>query len=123
MIQPHGNDLVDRILGPDRSEEIRSTFNDLEAITLDRNLLFDFANIANGVYSPLKGFMGRNEFLKVVSDLTLESGVAWPLPVVLDVETETADEIEPGERIGIRSPDGAPIGIVDVDRIQRRRSL
>ncbi|MCQ4334957.1 sulfate adenylyltransferase [Natronomonas sp. F2-12] len=119
MIQPHGNDLVDRIISPDRSEEIRSTFDDLETITLDRNLLFDFVNIANGVYSPLKGFMGRNDFLKVVTDLTLESGVAWPLPVVLDVDTKIADEIEPGERIGIRRPDGTPIGIVDVDSIYR----
>jgi sulfate adenylyltransferase len=119
MIQPHGNDLVDRIISSDRSDEIRGDFKNLQTIELDRNLLFDFVNLANGVYSPLQGFMGRNDFLKVVNDLTLESGVAWPLPIVLDVEAETANDIEPGERIGIRRPDKTPLGIVDVESIYR----
>jgi sulfate adenylyltransferase len=82
MIPPHGNDLVDRCLPPDRSDEIRANFDDRPYIELDRNLLFDFANVARGVYSPLTGFLTRNDFRKVVHDMTLESGVAWPLPVV-----------------------------------------
>ena len=119
MIQPHGNELVDRQIGAERSAELEDGFDDLTTVTLDRNLLFDFANIARGVYSPLRGFMCRNDFLKVVNDLTLENGAAWPLPIVLDIGTELADEMGPGDRIGLRGPDGTPVGIMNVDSVYR----
>jgi sulfate adenylyltransferase len=119
MIQPHGNELIDRQVEEDRCAELREDFDELTTVTLDRNLLFDFTNISRGVYSPLRGFMSRNDFLKVVNDLTLESGVAWPLPIVLDIGTELANEMGPGDRIGIRSPDGTPVGVMDIDSVYR----
>jgi len=119
MIQPHGNTLVDRTVDAARSEQLRDSFDSHATVTLDRNLLYDFQNLARGVYSPLEGFMSRNDFLKVANDLTLERGVAWPIPVVLDIETELADAIEPGERLGLRGPDGTPVGLVDVDSVYR----
>jgi sulfate adenylyltransferase len=119
MIQPHGNELVDKTVEPDRSEHLRDSFENHVTVTLDRNLLFDFQNLARGVYSPLEGFLSRNDFLKVVNDVTLESGVPWPLPIVLDVTTELANEIEPGDRIGIRRPDGTPVGVLDADSVYR----
>lgn len=119
MIQPHGNDLVDRVVDSEREEQLREQFDDLSTVRLDRNLFYDFANIAQGVYSPLRGFMSRNDFQKVINDISLESGVTWPLPVVLDVETDLANEIEPGERIGLRRPDGTPAGMLDVDSVYR----
>jgi sulfate adenylyltransferase len=119
MIQPHGNDLVDRVVNPERATELRDQFDGFSTVTLDRNLFYDFANLAHGVYSPLDGFMSRNDFQKVLNDLTLESGVPWPLPVVLDIEIDLANEIEPGERIGVRRPDGTPVGVLDVDSVYR----
>jgi len=119
MIQPHGNTLVDRVVTPQRAEEIRAGFDDLFTVELDWNLFFDFVNLAQGVYSPLEGFMSRNDFMKVVNDITLESGVPWPLPVVLDVDAETANDVTPGERIGITRADGTPVGVLDVDSVYR----
>ena len=119
MIQPHGNRLVDRQVGAKRSTELKDGFDHLTTVTLDRNLLFDFANITRGVYSPLRGFMSRNDFLKVVNDLTLESGDAWPLPIVLDIETDLANKMEPGDKVGLRAPDGTPVGIMNVDSVYR----
>lgn len=119
MIFPHGNELVDRCVGKARSEELKQDTTNQTSVTLDQNLLFDFVNIARGVYSPLQGFMSRNDFLKVINDLSLESGVTWPLPVVLDIDTELADNISPGERIGIKDPSGNQVGIMDVDSVYR----
>jgi sulfate adenylyltransferase len=119
MIHPHGNTLVDRTVDAARSDHLRGSFESQTTVTLDRNLLFDLRNLARGVYSPLSGFMGRNDFLKVLNDVTLESGVPWPVPVVLDVGTKLADAIEPGERVGLRGPDGTPVGVIDVDSVYR----
>lgn len=119
MISPHGNELIDRTIDTNRSQEFRECFNEYPNIELGRNLFFDFMNIAHGVYSPLRGFMSRNDFLKIVHDLTLESGVAWPLPIVLDVTNESASDIAPGDRIGILGPDGKPVGVLDADSVYR----
>lgn len=119
MIQPHGNTLVDRVVTSDRAETLRRTFDELPTIELDRNLLFDFSNIASGVYSPLEGFMSRNDFLKVINDLALESGTPWPLPIVLDIDTATANEIEPGQRAGLVGPESTPVGVMDIDDVYR----
>jgi sulfate adenylyltransferase len=119
MISPHGNEFVDRTVGADRSRELRDSFDDLPVVEIDRDLLFDFMNISRGVYSPLRGFMGRNDFLKVLTDMTLENGVAWPLPIVFDIPVELANEIEPGDRVGIRRPDGTPVGVIDTDSVYR----
>jgi sulfate adenylyltransferase len=119
MVQPHGNELVDRRVDAGRSDEIREDFDALVSVTLDENLFFDFVNIARGVYSPLRGFLSQNDFLKVVDDLTLEDGVLWPLPIVLDVNKNLADAIDPGTRIGFRGPDEIPVGVMDVDDVYR----
>ena len=119
MINPHGNTLVDRTIDAARSEQLRGSFDEYPTVTLDRDLLYDFQNLAQGVYSPLEGFMGRNDFRKVLSDMSLESGVVWPVPIVLDVEAGRTEEINPGERVGLCGPNGEPVGVLDVDSVYR----
>lgn len=54
---------MDRCLSTDRSNKLKTNFDEHVTVTLDRTLLFDFANIARGVYSPLRGFVSRNDLL------------------------------------------------------------
>jgi sulfate adenylyltransferase len=119
MIPPHGNTLVDRFLSAQRSERVRSEFESYPKVRLDKGTFFDLVNIATGRYSPLKGFMGRNDFHKVVRDLTLESGVGWPIPIVLDVGADLASRIGPGDRLGLETPEGEPAGYLEVGEIFR----
>ncbi|MFB6303475.1 MAG: sulfate adenylyltransferase [Haloferacaceae archaeon] len=119
MIAPHGNELVDRYLSPTREERVRAEFDSYPTVRLDDEALFDLVNLATGRYSPLTGFLTRNDFHKVVEDMTLESGVGWTLPITLDVGAATAEAIEPGERLGLETPDGDPAGYVAVDDVYR----
>jgi|APHM01.1.fsa_nt_gi ATP sulfurylase (sulfate adenylyltransferase) len=108
MIPPHGNALVNRILSSERSQQVKDQFNHYPKIQLNQNLYYDFLNISNGVYSPLKGFFSQNDFLKTINDMTLEAGEPWTLPIVLDVDAKKANEISPGDRVGITGPGGDP---------------
>jgi len=119
MIPPHGNQLVDRVINEKSGQHLREDFGDFPSVTLDKPLFFDFLNIARGVYSPIRGFMSQKDFAKVVNDLTLESGVPWALPIVLDIDTELADEVDPGGGLGLLSPEGEPVGVLEVDEIYR----
>lgn len=119
VIPPHGNRLVDRVLSMDRSNHVRGEFDAYPSVRLDEEGLFDLLSLATGRYSPLTGFMTRTDFDKVVEDMTLETGVAWTLPITLDVGADTAERVGPGERLGLKTPDGDPAGYVDVEEVYR----
>ena len=76
MVLPHGGTLVDRIV-PARD------VGGLLRVTLDARELADLELIALGAASPLTGFLGREDYARVVADGRLASGVAWPFPFTL----------------------------------------
>lgn len=119
MIEPHGGVLVDRILEGGHAAAIRETVENGPTIDLDWNQFQNTINIATGRFSPLDGFLGRNEFRKVVHDLTLEDGTVWPLPITLDVDAGNVEGLDPPQKVGLRSPDGNLVGVIDVDEIYR----
>src|ERR687888_630383 len=101
LIAPHGGRLVDRA-GP-RPESI----NRLEQLQLTSRELSDLDMLASGALSPLEGFMGRNDYERVVEEMRLERGHALAVLEVDEVfeydkerEAErcfrTTDEAHPG---------------------------
>jgi len=103
LIPPHGGKLINRVMAeaPDAGY-----LESLPKITLDQNKQMDVEQIAFGTYSPLEGFMGQEDFNSVLRNMRLANGIAWPLPIVLDVEEETADELSIGEVIGLTDERG-----------------
>ncbi|MFB6192795.1 MAG: sulfate adenylyltransferase [Candidatus Nanohaloarchaea archaeon] len=116
MIPPHGGKLVDRTVKEDKKQGLLEEAKKLEKVELGKDLVKDLQNIADGRYSPLKGFMDRNNFLKVVEDKTLEDGTVWTVPIVLDVDEETRERIQDVERIALTHRDEI-LATMDVDEI------
>lgn len=114
MIQPHGNILVNRVLKKDDAEKAKKKAKELKAIELDEELVKDVKNIARGVYSPLTGFMGKDDFESVVHKMTLADGTIWPIPFVLDVEKNTADQLAVGEQIALVDEKKNPVALMNV---------
>jgi len=119
VIEPHGGHLVDRTVERRNYEEWLTDIGEGPTISLDTRQFQDVLNLSNGRYSPLEGFMNRDDFLKVVHDMTLEDGTVWPLPVVLPVDASTAAELSPGERVPLESPGGTVVGFVDVEEVYK----
>lgn len=82
MIAPHGGRLVSRFSN--------SNLEDVAIIEVSSDLRNDIENIADGIFSPLEGFIGRDDFESIVKTGRLKSGLAWTVPIVLDVDEETA---------------------------------
>src|SRR5207342_1839198 len=93
-IAPHGGTLVDRF--DDSLDEGGAR----PRVTLSARQQADLDLIAVGAMSPLDGFMGREAYESVVSDMRLPSGLAWSVPVTLAVSPEalahvgSSDEVE-----------------------------
>jgi sulfate adenylyltransferase len=120
MIEPHGGYLVDRVVEEKHAESVKESLSDRPSIRLDYGSYQDAINISSGRYSPLTGFLSRNDLLKVANDMTLEDGTVWPLPITLDIDSDLASELEPDRKAGLESPEGELIGFIDVDEVYRQ---
>jgi len=106
LIKPHGGELVDRT-GP-RPDDVES----LEMVTISSRELADLDMIASGALSPLRGFMGREQYESVLKTMRLPGGLPWALPVCLAV-----DEAPKGDRVVLAGEDGRPYAVLDVAEV------
>jgi sulfate adenylyltransferase len=106
LIRPHGGELVDRTAA--RPERVES----LEQVTLASRELSDLGMLASGALSPLDGFMGREDYERVVEEMRLASGLPWALPVCLAVTAPPR-----GDTVALAGEDGTPYATLDVEEV------
>jgi sulfate adenylyltransferase len=106
LIAPHGGELVSRV--GDRPDGVES----LEVLTLSPRELADLDMIASGALSPLTGFMGEDDYQRVVEDLKLSSGLPWALPVTL-----AAAAAPKGDRVALADGNGRLLATLDVSGV------
>ncbi len=96
MIAPHGGVLVNRVLEGEELEEARKEAASLPKLPVNYDIGRDVQNIARGVFSPLTGFVGRDDFESILTTCHLSSGVEWTIPIILDVPEK--DTVTVGQR-------------------------
>jgi len=104
LIRPHGGYLVDRT--GSRPDNVDS----LEQIPLTSRELSDLDMLASGALSPLEGFMGRDDYERVLEDMRLAKGIPWALPVCLAVDHEPK-----GDEVALTDEAGKPFAALEVD--------
>src|SRR5215210_921270 len=108
-IAPHGGNLVDRRAPEeDRGELVREALG-LPRAPLDARTLSDLQMISTGVFSPLEGFMLREDYESVVEDMHLGSGLAWSMPITLSVDEERAGALKEGTEVALVDGSGEPV--------------
>jgi sulfate adenylyltransferase len=96
--RPHGGRLIRRTVNKKIAERILTEADEYPRIDINEAKAVDIHSIANGVYSPLDGFMMSDELQSVLVDMRLPDDVPWTIPVVLDVP-EKPDGTEEGDAV------------------------
>jgi sulfate adenylyltransferase len=96
---PHGGTLVNR-RAPEEERTQRAA-QQLPKVVLGARTLSDLEMIASGVFSPLRGFMVREDYDSVVETMRLAGGLVWSMPITLSVSKEEASSIGEGEEIAL----------------------
>lgn len=123
MISPHGGKLVNRVYAPPEAEKARREAAALPALFLDPEAAQELRNIATGVFSPLEGPVGDADLQSIIKSGRLADGIAFTMPILLDVDESTADGLSEGHDValyeaeeGDRSEHGF-VGILHLERI------
>ena len=109
MINAHGGKLVNRVTDADPSG--------LFSVDISPDLANDVENIADGIFSPLEGFLNQQDFESVVSKGRLANGIAWTMPTVLDVDDDTGKKMKEAGNVLLKNPEGTGIAILHVEDV------
>ena len=127
--EPHGGELKELYLPERQADEEKEKARDYPSWDLTPRQLCDLDLLMNGAFSPLEGFLGREDYDAVCSGMRLTSGVLWPIPITLDVSQDFADGIEAGQAIALRDAEGVLIATLEVsdlwtpDRAEEARQV
>ncbi len=114
-IAPHGGRLIDlTVSGPD-AQALRERAASLPVVAVSARTLSDVELLAIGGYSPLEGFMTRADYLGVVNDIRLASGLPWPMPITLAVSTDVAATIGEGSEIALADDQNQVLAVMRID--------
>jgi len=112
LIQPHGGKLIDcRLSGQEREQTFFRASN-LPRLTLSNRNIADLECIATGVYSPLEGFVDEPQYYSIVKDMRLTNGLAWSIPVTLQVPESIAHLYQLDSEIALTHPNGNVLAVM-----------
>jgi len=112
MPKPHGGKLIDRHVKKE-SLDIKG-FSKFE---INTNLSEDILNIANGVFSPLEGFLCKNDLENVISEKRLANDIPWTIPILLDFDKKDLKDIKDGDSIILTNKENGLQAIMYIDEI------
>ena len=115
--EAHGGELVDRYLSSEAAAREKSQSRELPSWDMTMRQLCDIELILNGGFSPLTGFMNRDDYEGVRDNMRLANGIFWPMPITLDVSEAFAGSIGEGAKIALRDPEGVLIATMAVESV------
>jgi len=113
LIAPYGGALVN-LIDPAGSEALKREALGLPSLDLDWRQQCELEMLMSGAYSPLAGFMTRAQCVQVATEMKLDDGTFWPLPVTLGSRQKIAAELKPGDRVALRDGEGFMLAVLTV---------
>jgi len=118
LIPAHGGQLINLIVSPDRAAELKAHSKEWPSWDLTPRQVCDVELLLSGGFSPLRGFMNRQDYDGVCQSMRLANGILWPVPITLDVTEDFAKSLKPGSsKIALRDPEGVMLGVLSVEDV------
>lgn len=89
----NGKPLVDRV----STVNAASTIKGLQRVPIKRAIAHEVISLAYGFFTPLTGFMCREEVEGTLENMELPDGTLWSIPIVFDMSLETVKKSNLGD--------------------------
>ena len=117
MIPAHGGRLVDRFIKGEMRDALLAKAAEMPKIKLNERELADVEMISCGAMSPLEGFMTQDDYIGVVNNMRLASGLVWPLPITLSVKPDDDRKFETGQQVALLDDKDNILAVLDIEDI------
>ena len=115
--EPYAGKLVDLLVKEERRAVLQEIALSLPDIVLNDRQLCDLELLATGAFSPLEGFLNRADYESVLDRMRLQNDTLWPIPVCLDASETSVRNLEAGQSVCLRDPEGFLLAILHVEDI------
>ena len=88
LISPYGDKLVNLCVQGEEREALIAQANRYPSVQISARELCDLELLASGGFSPLDRFMCQADYQRVLTEMRLENGVLFPIPVTLSIDKE-----------------------------------
>ncbi|MGB5531399.1 MAG: sulfate adenylyltransferase [Ignavibacteriaceae bacterium] len=96
LISPHGSDKLKILLlsGKEKEEELKRA-EKLPKLVMSSRETGDLIMLGIGGFTPLEGYMGKDDWKGVCADMKMTNGLFWPIPITLshDKKIEKGTEL------------------------------
>ncbi len=115
LIAPYGGSLRDLVVPAEMLDERKAYASHLPSLQVSPQAACDLELLASGAYSPLDRFMGQEDTRRVLAEMRLSSGVFFPLPITLTVET--IPDLRLDREVALRGSTYELLGIMTIEEI------
>lgn len=110
----NGKPIVERVA----TENAAGRIQGLARVPISKATAHEVISLSYGFFTPLTGFMGRQEVDTTLDKLALPDGTLWSIPIVFDLSANDIEKlgVEEGASVVLEYTD-VPIAILDVTEI------
>ncbi len=117
LIPPYGGKLVNLVVTGEEREAWLAKAGHFPSLQLSDRNLHDLELLAVGGFSPLDRFMGKADYLRVLTEMRLADGTLFPIPVTLTIDKEDLPTRE--EWITLRDSRNYIIAVMRLEEVFR----
>jgi len=115
LVSPYEGELVDLMVSDEEREELLEKSRRLQSVQISMRSLCDLELLATGAFSPLDRFMGKADYERVLTEMRLENGVLFPIPIALPIDESSLPSW--GEQITLSDTRNNTIAVMQIEEI------
>ncbi|KAL7714034.1 Sulfate adenylyltransferase [Entamoeba marina] len=119
LIKPHGGKLVKTLKYGNELKDCINEAKTLDSVNISSREFGDLVMMGIGGFSPLDGFMKKEDWYSVCKNFTMADGTFWPIPITMSVSEDEAKKMKRGKKVALKYPGDVNeiSGTIEVDEI------
>ena len=115
IIPPYGGKLVNLVVAGKERDDLVSRVPNLPSIKISMRAQCDLELLATGGFSPLDRFMDKSTYERVLTEMRMDGGTLWPLPITLTTNPNELPNV--GSELVLRNALNEPLAIMKLEEI------
>ena len=103
LVRPHGPaaTLQPRLVSEAQRADEKARAATLPRIRITSRETSDLVMLGIGAFTPLRGFMGRDDWRSVCESMHLADGTFWPIPITVSATPDDSAAISEGQEVAL----------------------